>query len=193
MATDAGVDTLMDITARLLPSPDSFMEKEEDAELTPDAVFVQEYLKSGDAKLACVRAGLSDSRYALAVIAERHLKRPEIQAAIAAVKALGVKRERVEYSRELLLDELQAIHDRSVETGQMTAAISALKEQSALLGYREQTVNFNVNVNPRELPLADLEAMVAKLAADRGVIEGEYSVVGIGNDAGPEKNNDEVS
>lgn len=146
---------------------------------SPDAVFVREYMRTNDAKLACVRSGLVDSRYPLGVTAERVLRRPEIQAAIAAVRALGLgKRERTEYSRELILDELQVIHDRSVETGQMTAAISALKEQSSLLGYREQTLNVNVNVKPSEMSLAELEAAVSKLTA----IEGEYSIVGSEND-----------
>ena len=54
-----------------------------DTEMTPDAIFVREYVRHGDEMLAVNRAGLSDSRYSLSVIAEYHLGRPEIKAARA--------------------------------------------------------------------------------------------------------------
>ena len=59
-----------------------------DTGLTPEGIFVREYVRTGDALVACNRAGLGSSQYPLRVMAERQLARPEIQAAIEAFRGL---------------------------------------------------------------------------------------------------------
>jgi hypothetical protein len=92
----------------------------EDAEVAMredrDLVFAREYvrlraLKSKNAaELACVRAGITNPEYHIKVVAERQLARVEVQRLIAEAETSGMAIERTEYTRDLFLDELQAVH-----------------------------------------------------------------------------------
>lgn len=138
----------------------AFMGVGGDTGLTPDAIFCREYLKTGDAMIACVRAGLANSEYALSVQADAQLRRREIQAALEVLRANGLKRERVVVTRDLIIEELQAAHEKAMEAGQVASAVSAKKLQAQLLGYLDQTVNVNHTVSARDLPLSELRALV---------------------------------
>lgn len=155
-----------------------------DTGLTAEGVFVREYVRTGDALLACNRAGLGSSQYPLRVMAERQLARPEIQAAIEAYKsARGEVSGDEPPSRELQVDKLEAIFRRALEDGSYSAAATAVKLQNELLGYADKTVNYNFNVTAQELPLHELRAMVAKkLSLGGPVIDAEYE-----NIPGPEE------
>lgn len=159
-----------------------------DTRMTPDAIFVREYVRTGDALLAVSRAGLGDSRYALSVVAEYHLGRAEIKAAIEIqrelAKAEGERRRRMlgGYSRDLILDDLEALHQKAKEDGAYAPAISAKKVQAQLLGYLDQTVNVRHTIEPREMTTDELRARIAELSGDRvalednrpAIIEAEY-------------------
>jgi hypothetical protein len=145
-----------------------------DTGMTPDAVFCREYLKTGDAMIACVRSGLVNSEYALSVQASAQLSRPEIQAALGVLRANGLRRERVIVTRDLIIEELQSAHEKAMETGQVSSAVSAKKLQAQLLGYLDQTVNVNHVVSARDLPLAQLRALVSGRLEQTGVIDGDY-------------------
>lgn len=169
-----------------------------DTRMTPDAVFVREYVKTGDALLAVSRAGLGDSRYALSVVAEYHLGRPEIQAAIAIQRDLAKTEKRREegYTLDLILDDLENLHQKAKEDGAYAPAISAKKVQAQLLGYLDQTVNIRHSVVPREMTTDELRLRIAELSRASGmleapevvrpsIIEGEFVEVK-GNDDGAE-------
>ncbi len=146
-----------------------------DTEMTPDAIFVREYVRHGDEMLAVNRAGLSDSRYSLSVIAEYHLGRPEIKAAIAIqrqlVKENADMKRRVlgGYSRELILEDLENLHQLAKEAEAYAPAITAKKTQAQLLGFLDQTVNINHSVVPREMTTDELRLRIAELS--RGALE----------------------
>jgi hypothetical protein len=127
-----------------------------------DDIFVREYVRSGRSDVACVRAGLINPEYPIKVIADRQMARPEIQRRIAEATEGGQKPERVEYSRELILDELQAIHDRAFSEHNFPSAINALKTQAAMMGMMDQTVNVNHTVGAKGLSLQELRALVAQ-------------------------------
>lgn len=151
-----------------------------DTGMTPEAVFCREYIRTGDAKIACVRAGLTDSQFALSVQAEAVLVRPEIQAALEVLRDSGVKRERVVVTRDLIIEELQSAHEKAMAGGQVASAVSAKKLQAQLLGYLDQTVNINHTVSARDLPLAELRALVSgRLEAGEtpALIEGNFREV----------------
>ena len=158
----------------------AFMGVAGDTGMTPDAIFCREYLRTGDAKIACVRAGLANAEYPIAVQAEAQLRRPEIRAALEAMQVQGVKRERVVVTRDLIIEELQAAHEAAMRGGQVASAVSAKKLQAQLLGYLDTTVNVNHTVSARDLPLAELRALVAG-RLDGGerpaLIEGTYSEI----------------
>ena len=145
-----------------------------------DLVFAREYvrlraLKSKNAaELACVRAGITNPEYHIKVVADRQLARPEVQRLITEAESSGIVIERTEYTRDLFLDELQAVHERALDAKNFTSAISAVKTQAQLLGMMDQTVNINHTVTAKDLDLATLRAMVADRAKPVNVIEADY-------------------
>ena len=154
---------------------DDILDFEGEGSAERDEIFVREYVRSGNSDVACVRAGLINPEYPIKVIAERQMARPEIQRRIAEATEAGGKPERLEYSRDLILDELQAIHDRAVSVSNFASAINALKTQAAMMGMMDQTVNINHTVSAKDLDLATLRAMVADRAKPVTVIEGKVS------------------
>ncbi len=150
-----------------------------DDRMTPEAVFVEEYVRSGNAFLACSKAGFRDPRYPMDVTAQRTLERPEIQAAIRAYRKAGFgKQRRVgEYTREVMLHELQMVHEKALEAGAYGPAITAVNTQAKLLGFMDQTVNVNVRMTAQELPLDELRRLVAQGRERVGVVDAEYEVL----------------
>lgn len=168
-----------------------------DTSMTPDAVFVRQYVKTGDAMLAVSQAGLTDSRYPLSVMAEHHLSRPEIRAAIEIQQQLMKQEEKRRarmaggYSLQLLLDDLEILHQQAREGGAFAPAISAKKVQAQMLGYLDKTVHVTHSVEPREMTTDELRRRIAELSGDRvaiedgrpSVIEGEFTEVEGDSDA----------
>jgi hypothetical protein len=147
-----------------------------DTGMTPDAVFVREYVRTGDAMLATSRAGLNDSRYTLSVLAEHHLRRPEIQAAIEIAKQLNrdVRPLGMEYTRELILEDLERLHQDARVDGAYAPAISAKKVQAQLLGYLDQTVNVRHSLEPREMSTDELRRRIAEMSRDDTALPAPY-------------------
>jgi hypothetical protein len=145
-----------------------------------DLVFAREYVRlralksKNPAELACVRAGITNPEYHIKVVAERQLARVEVQRLIAEAESSGMVIERTEYTRDLFLDELQAVHERALDAKNFTSAISAVKTQAQLLGMMDQTLNINHTVTAKDLDLATLRAMVADRAKPVTVIDAEY-------------------
>ena len=143
-----------------------------------DLVFAREYVRlralktKNPAELACVRAGITNPEYHIKVVAERQLARPDVQRLVTEAETSGLTIERTEYTRDLFLDELQAVHERALDARNFTSAISAVKTQAQLLGFMDQTVNINHTVTAKDLDLATLRAMVADRAKPAMVIEG---------------------
>jgi hypothetical protein len=171
-----------------------------DTKMTPDAIFVREYVRHGDEILAVNRAGLTDSRYSLSVVAEYHLGRPEIQAAIAIQRELAKENAAIKrrllggYSRELIVEDLETLHLKAKEDGAYAPAISAKKVQAQLLGFLDQTVNIRHSVVPREMTTDELRLRIAELSGVAGelpppdldrpaIIEAEYVEVKGNDDA----------
>lgn len=157
----------------------------EEAELAAredrDLVFAREYVRlralktKNPAELACVRAGITNPEYHIKVVAERQLARVDVQRLISEAESSGLVIERTEYTRDLFLDELQAVHERALDAKNFTSAISAVKTQAQLLGMMDQTVNINHTVSAKDLDLATLRAMVADRAKPAVVIEGKVN------------------
>ena len=154
-----------------------------------DEFFAREYviqraLKNPNAaEIACVKAGISSPELNMSIVAARQLARPDVQKLIMRFEGEGVEVERREYSRDLFLDELQAVAQAALEAKAFPSVISAVKTQAQLLGMLDQTVNVNHTVSAKDLDLATLRAMVADRASRNVVIEGDFKEVkGIGGD-----------
>ena len=144
-----------------------------------DLVFAREYVRlralktKNAAELACVRAGITNPEYNIRVVAERQLARVEVQRLISDAESSGIEIERTEYTRDLFLDELQAVHERALDAKSFASAISAVKAQAQLLGMMDQTLNINHTVTAKDLDLQTLRAMVADRARPVTVIDAE--------------------
>ena len=165
-------DDILRDAPKLLPAPVSLRPAEQ--------VFVETYVRNGKDGAAAIRkAGLQDPRYDVNYVIRGLLEREDIQAAIASAEAMAqVNRDVSQYTREYFLHRLAEVSDRSLEANQFSSAISATKLQAQLLGLLEETVNIKHTVSARELPLAELRALVAKglnageVPASERVIEG---------------------
>lgn len=147
-----------------------------DTGMTPDAIFVREFVKTGDAMLATSRAGLNDSRYTLSVLAEHHLRRPEIQAAIEIARELNrdARPSGVVYTRELIIEDLERLHQEAKSDGAYAPAISAKKVQAQLLGLLDQTVNVRHSVEPREMSTDELRRRIAEMSGKDAALPAPY-------------------
>lgn len=153
-----------------------------------DAIFARVYveqraLKKGNAaEIACVRAGITSPELNMSIVASRQLARPEVQRLVMAAEASGYEVERREYTRDLFLDELQAVVQAAMDKGAYPSAISAVKTQAQLLGMLDQTVNVNHSVSAKDLSLSELRALVARELVDSPMIIDAEVVRGIGCD-----------
>ena len=169
--TDSGIDNEPDLWDQVVMDGVNG-----DTGMTPDAVFVREYVKTGDAMLATSRAGLNDSRYTLSVLAEHHLRRPEIQAAIEITRELhkGSRSVPAEYTRDLIIEDLEKLHQKASDDGAYAPAISAKKVQAQLLGYLDQTVNVRHSVEPREMTTDELRRRIAEMSKGEAALPAPY-------------------
>jgi hypothetical protein len=148
-----------------------------------DEIFARVYVEQralknpNAAEIACVKSGVSSPELNLTIVASRQMARPEVQRLIMAIESEGVEIERKEYSRDLFLNELQAVVQQAMEAKAFPSAISAVKTQAQLLGMLDQTVNINHTVTAKDLDLQTLRAMVADRAKPAMVIEAEYREV----------------
>jgi hypothetical protein len=143
----------------------------------PDAVFVREYVKTGDALLAFNRSGHQTGGVGAKVMAERTLARPEIRLALEVLRGMGIDRKEDlpvdPLSRDGLVGKLEVIHEAAMGDAAYPSAINAVKAQAQLLGYMDQVVTVNHNVRAAELSLEELRALVSK-ELDGVVIEGDF-------------------
>ena len=151
-----------------------------------DVIFARVYAeqrglkKANAAEIACVRAGITSPELNMSVVASRQLARPEVQRLIMEAESEGFLTERRDYTRDLFLDELQAVVQAAMGAGAYPSAINAVKAQAQLLGMLDQTVNVNHTVSAKELDLATLRAMVADRARPVKMIDAVV-VRGIGD------------
>jgi hypothetical protein len=155
----------------------------------PDAIFVKEYVKTGDALLAFNRAGYMTGGVGAKVGAERTLARPEIRLALEVLRGMGIEKAEdipvAPLSRDGLVDKLDIIHEAAMQDAAYPSAINAVKTQAQLLGYMDTVVNVNHNVRAAELSLDDLRAMVAKelsVAPLPALIEADYTEISDGSE-----------
>lgn len=144
-----------------------------------DEVFVAEFVKTEDALLACTRAGITDPKYPIAVLARRMLGRPEIIAAIEAAREEARREpERPLVPTKLSISaDLDRVFEAAMDDGGYAAAVSAKKTQAQLLGLLETTMNVRVTHEVSTMTDEQLEQIAARGAGP--VIEGEVVRRGI--------------
>lgn len=125
-----------------------------------DAVFVQEYVRSGDAVTACVVAGLQDPRYDVRVHAQHVLARPEIRNAIDALQRIyKADATTADITLDSVVADMQAVYQKALDAGQYPSAIAAKKLQAALKGWLDQKIEVTHRTRPEEMSTAQLERL----------------------------------
>lgn len=150
---------------------------------TRDQVFVDEYVRTGDPRLACVRAGITDPKYPMSVLARRMLDRADIQEAVRLAQERVANAEPVEITRDSIVADLDKVFDDALDAGNHAAAVSAKKAQAQMLGFLETTLNVKHSMTVTDLS----DDKLAEIAAGKPVvIEGQVvrrQIEGIGGDA----------
>lgn len=130
---------------------------------TPDIIFCEEYAAHGDAVLACVRAGISDPRFTVEVVAGRMLARPEIRASLDALsRARGERPPEVEITRESIVADLQYVYEDAIRNGDRQAAIAAKKLQAGMRGLLIERKQIDVRRRIEEFTTDELLAIAQK-------------------------------
>lgn len=146
---------------------------------TPDqiAVFIQEYVRrehQPDAGvLAVIAADLRDPQWLPHHVAEMILSKPEIQAAISAVRAVYKPPEIKEVSAETITADAETIFEKAKNDRQYTAALAAKKLQAEIAGLLKKDININVRHSVETMTDEQLEAI-----ARRAPIDAEFKEVG---------------
>lgn len=140
-----------------MTAPDSILPGDSEQ----DSVFVEEYVKTGDAMLAIVRSGIRDPAYSMDIVARRTLERPEIAAAVKALERIERASLPVEITRESLVADMQQVYEKCISIGDHKSAISAKKLQATLCGLLDQKITVT-HRHLNEMTDADLMRIASK-------------------------------
>lgn len=136
-----------------------------------DSTFVQVFVQTNDPVAACIRAQIRDYRYDIREVARRQLARPEIQAAIAAVKKLMPSKEDVEITLDSIVADLEHIHQEAVSDRDYTPAIAAKKLQAQMRGYLQENINITHTMRVEDMSNDELKRFLKK----QPTIDGEFT------------------
>lgn len=140
------------------------------------AIFVQEFVrhdgKDDAAIIAITRSDLRDPRFHPETLADRVLAKPEIQAAIRAVRAVSKPALGSSVTTDSLVNDMQMLYEKCVDERQYTPAIAAKKLQGELTGALNKNITLTVKHSVSDMTDAQLEAI-----AKRKTIDGEFTDV----------------
>jgi len=134
-----------------------------------DAIFVMQYVESGDPMVAAIRAGLQEPGCSIFVTIDKMLARPEIQAGIKTVENITRATPNTKTTRESLVAECHDIYEKALNDRQYASATGAVKLKAALLGMLEQKVSVSHTYNVKDMSTAELKRIAAGT-----VLEGDY-------------------
>jgi len=135
-----------------------------------DAVFVMQYVETGDPMVAAIRAGIQEAGCSLFVTIDRMLARPEIQAGIRTVEGITRSLPTTKVTRDSLVAEAHDIYEKALGDRQYPSALGAIKMKAALLGLLEQKLLISHTYNVKDMSTAELQ----RIAAGK-VLEGDYT------------------
>lgn len=138
-----------------------------------DAIFVMQYVETGDPMVAAIRAGLQEPGCSIFVTIDKMMARPEIIAGINAVTGVIKATPKTKITRDSLIAACQDIYEKALTDRQYASARGAVELQARLLGLLEQKVSVSHTYNVRDMSTDELR----RIAAGGSVIEGEYHEV----------------
>jgi phage terminase small subunit len=106
-------------------------------------VFCQEYILDMNATQAAVRAGYTGR--SAQQIGSENLSKPLVRAEID--RLLAERQQNTAYSRIRAEQELERIHQRALEKGDLASAVAAVREKKKLFGLDQEDKALTINVN----------------------------------------------
>jgi single-stranded DNA-specific DHH superfamily exonuclease len=106
--------------------------------------FCQEYIADMNATQAAIRAGYT-ARSAQQIGSENLLK-PLVKAEIE--RLLADRQQKTGYNRIRAEQELERIHQRALEKGDLASAVTAVREKKKLFGLDQEDKTLTLNVKP---------------------------------------------
>lgn len=140
-----------------------------------EAVFVLQYVETGDPIVAYTRAGLTDQRWPIHVAASKFLQKPEIQASIEAVQKLTHTSVPIKVTRDSLVSSYQDIYEKALADRQYNAASNALKMQAALLGMLDQKITVTHSYKAEDMSDAELLRIIN--GGGQQIVDGEFKEI----------------
>lgn len=137
-----------------------------------DAIFVMQYVESGDPMVAAIRANLQEPGCSIFVTIDRMLARPEIQAGIKTVETITKATPATKQTLDSLVAECHDIYEKALADRQYASATGAVKLKAALLGLLERKISISHSYNVNDMSTAEL-----KRIASGKVIEGDFMEV----------------
>lgn len=147
------------------------------------AVFVQEYVKhesQPDAGVIAVIRSCLRGPFVPAVMAERTLARPEVQAAITAARSFYKPRTTTDVTPQSLTDDLETVFQKAIDDKQYAPAINAKRLQADLYGLTKTTVDVNITHRVEDMSTAELQ----RIAARAKTVDAEFTEVADDEPAG---------
>lgn len=135
-----------------------------------DAIFVMQYVETGDPIVAAIRANLQEAGCSIFVTIDRMLARPEIQAGIKTVESITRLLPTAKVTSASLVAEAHDVYEKSLTDRQYASALGAIKLKAALLGLLEQRVNVSHTYNVKDMSTDELRRIAAG-----NVLEGDYT------------------
>lgn len=127
-----------------------------------DNIFVEEFVRTGDPIVACIRADMIDAQFSPEVKARAQLKRPEIQAAVKLLESMNIVGVDVGITREAIVAQMEYLYLAAIKNKDFKSAIAAKSLQASLLGMLEQKITLTHNVPVREMTTEQIEKLLAK-------------------------------
>lgn len=129
-----------------------------------EAIFVQEYVRTGDPLLAITTSQIRHPAYSLEVTAQQLLARPDIKEAVERARtASNGEVVHIRHTRDSLIANVQHVYDRALQESDFGTALNAMKEVGTLLGLRVEKKEVMVESKPENMRTADIVRLLQEL------------------------------
>jgi hypothetical protein len=139
-----------------------------------EVTFCEEYVRTGDAVTAVIRAGIRATNFPVEIVARNLLNRPDIQIVIATLERHGGANDApVEITRESVIADAQNVFEEAMRAGRFESAIGAKRLQSALLGFLVERKEITLIKGASEMTNDELRRIAYKGKVVDGYVEEE--------------------
>lgn len=152
----------------ILPGPSTLA----DLRAKKEMAFCEEYVRTGDALTAAIKAQLQSPNYPIDVVARQLLDRPDIRLVIGVLEKHNKGATPVEITRDSILADMQNCYEGAYLAGRYDTAIAAKRLQAALMGFLVEKREVTLVKSVGDMTNAELRALAYKGRVIEGSVEG---------------------